>query len=136
MATDEIKEYEIAFLARDEKEIGGILGIIARFGAETVFHGPVEKISLAYPIKKETSANFGYLHFTLDSQKIASLARELRMNPTIIRFLIVSPPFVKIKAKIIQNIKRAPQPAVERKIEPLPLSNEALEKKIEEILQE
>jgi ribosomal protein S6 len=136
MATDETKEYEIAFLVRDEKEAEEVLGIIARFGAEAVFHGPVEKISLAYPIKKETSAYFGYFHFALDPQKIASLAYELRMNPAIIRFLIVSPPFVKIKAKIIQKTKRAPQPAVERKIEPLPLSNEALEKKIEEILQE
>lgn len=136
MATDETKEYEIAFLARDEKEAEGVLGVIARFGAEVIFHGPVEKISLAYPIKKETSAYFGYFHFTLDSQKIASLARELRMNSAVIRFLIVSPPFVKTKAKIIQKTKRTPQPAVDRKIEPLPLSNEALEKKIEEILQE
>jgi ribosomal protein S6 len=136
MTTAEKKEYELAFLVRTEKEIEKILEIISGSGAEIVFHGPGEKISLSYPIKKETSAHFGYLHFALAPQKITSLTKELRMSPTLLRFLIVSPPFEGIKTKTTQKIKKMPQPATERKIEPLPLSNEALERKIEEILQE
>lgn len=137
MESQDTKEYEISFLIKEEKDVEEILRAIGRLGAEIVFQGPVEKISLLYPIKKETSAYFGYCHFSLIPEKLASLSQELRANQIIIRFLIVSPPFVKVKARSSPKIKsRGPQPIVERKKEPSPLSNEALEKKIEEILQE
>lgn len=138
MDASEVKDYEIAFLTRDEGGSGEIAKSLERAGAEITFPGPVEKINLTYAIRKETSACFGYLHFRLAPECLTALDRDLLMNPVVLRFLIVSPPFVKAKPKMAPKAKaRAlPHQPIERNREPLPLSNEALERKIEEILQE
>ena len=98
---------------------------------------------LAYQIKKENEAYFGYLHFLANTDKIKNISDDLKLNQKVLRFLIITPPITKMMRMATPRIiKKTFQPrAVERmeikKPSPAPtatLSNEALEKKLEEIL--
>lgn len=133
------KEYEISFLGQDEAGKDAVLNLLRREGGEVVLEGPVEKIALAYDIEKHSSAYFGYFHFRLSPDRLPALQNDLGTENAVLRFLIVTPPFAKTKPrslgrpKTVSSSGSAPaKPAPES----LPLSNEALEKRIEEILQQ
>ena len=130
------KSYEIVFLARNEEDAQQVIKLLKSAGAEIELEGPISKITLAYAIKKEQSAHFGYFHFLLETEKVKQLEDSIRINPLILRFLIITPPFVKNKTRSFLPPRRRPssfsQPA-ERKTPSL--SNEALEKQLKEILQ-
>lgn len=133
------KKYEIAFLTKDETGAEGVGPFLKQHEAEIIRESALRKISLAYKIKKEQSAYFGCLHFAVDPERLKTIDRDLKSNPVVLRFLIITPPFVKQKPASLP--KTRPRTAPTRSMidsssrPPLPLSNEALEKKIEEILQ-
>ena len=134
------KEYEISFLAKEEADVKKGLDLLRRHGAEITLHGPVERITLAYPILHETGASFGYAHFTMNAGDLPAFTRDLRASRAFIRFLVVTPPFVKTAPRQaprsrVREATGVPLMPSERQTT-LPLSNEALEKKIEEILKE
>ncbi|MBI2033914.1 MAG: 30S ribosomal protein S6 [Candidatus Liptonbacteria bacterium] len=127
----ELKDYELSFLLGQEKDVEDVLKLLKHEDAEIIFEGTLKKIPLAYKIKKQSEAYFGYLHFRISKERVKSLEKNLLTTSTILRFLIVTPPFVRPKPE-----PRARQGAV---VTPpaqvsVPLSNEALERKIEEIL--
>jgi ribosomal protein S6 len=135
------KDYEIGFLARDEKGAEAVLNAVKQRGAEILLEGPVEKIALAYKIQHEVAAHFGYIHFKVAPSEVAGIKNDLAAQPLVLRSLIVTPPLMKPKPRwdgIKPRVKTVfPTPAVPLEHAPtpsLPLSNEALEKKIEEIL--
>lgn len=136
------KEYEISFLSKSEDVAAEAAQLVRLNGGEIMAEGPVEKIALAYPIDKEAAAYFGYLHFAAEPAALPPLQAALRTNPKIMRSLIITPPFLKPKIQSVGRPKDRPIAGGEigpvetktRPPEPLPLSNEALEKKIEEIL--
>lgn len=133
---DGLKEYEIAFLLRTEDAISAVLGALKQHGAEIGFEGALRKITLAYPIKKMNEAVFGYCHFKLAPDKMDSLNQMLRVNAEVVRFFIVTPPFLKQAATPSRPRSDArPREMQNVNASPLPLSNEDLEKKIGEILQ-
>lgn len=141
MATDQIekKEYEISFLAKDEMGPQEVVKLIKRFEGEITSEGSVEKIALAYPIKHEKAAYFGWLHMAMEPANITPLEHELEVHPGVLRTLIITPPFVKAKPRqsMKPGAKPSPEPKTDKKkTATLPLTNEALEKKIEEILHE
>ncbi|MBI3589004.1 MAG: 30S ribosomal protein S6 [Candidatus Liptonbacteria bacterium] len=133
------KNYEIAFLGRDESIVATLTKLLKQHEFEVVGEGTLKKITLAYKIKKEEYGHFGYLHFAGNPENLSALSHNLKTNPSLIRFLIVTPPFVKTKSPITNGFKpriKAPSPKIDLEERPsLPISNEALEKKIEEILQ-
>lgn len=145
---DEKKTYELAFMARDEKGIGELTSRIKEAGGEIVLEGTVEQMQLAYPIKKQTQAHFGYVHVKLDADKVNPLMEGLEHAQGILRSLIIYPIVGKQKPRQMpmgdKSYSTTPtasaRPAAEKKpvapTAPAPLSNEALEKKIEEILQQ
>ena len=139
-ARDDIKDYEISFLAKDEADVKKGLDLLRRSGATIFLEGPVEVTRLAYPIGRETSAYFGYAHFSLPKGDLPALSHDLRSGALFIRFLIISPPFVKAAPRPFARPRTreamSAVPSTERSAVSLPLSNEALEKKIEEILKE
>lgn len=141
METEGKKQYETAFLLKEESGVHDVVKSLKTRSAEIIFEGPVEKIDLAYKIKKESSAYFGYLHFEAAPEDVKSLNDDLRNKDSVLRFLIVTPPFVKSKARPSPRmiLKTPAEPRIEKRRQPAPLpllSNEALEKRIEEILQE
>ncbi len=134
------KEYELAFLGQAEDVAQKANELVARLGGEVYLQSPVERIALEYKIKKNQSAYFGYFHLRMTPEQVEDLKRELNTFAPVARFLIVTPPFIKAKPRSLRPRPASPAAgqapsAPERKpAEPLPLSNEALEKKIEEIL--
>lgn len=129
--------YEISFLAVDETDQEKVSNLLKRAGAELLFQGPFQKISLAYPIKKQKEAFFGYLHFSAEPEKIAEVEKELQNEQSLLRFLVVTPPLKTYKTeRSFASPDKMPsaKPVAEPKRK-LPLSNEALEKEIQEILQ-
>lgn len=137
METAEAKSYEISFLLKDEVAAHDLVKILKQEGADIRFEGPLKKVSLAYPMKKEQQGHFGYFHFELSPEKIGIIDREFKMNQKILRFLIVTPPFMKSTPAPSSRPVRSE--FEEKRTLPnkslLPLSNEELEKKIDEILQ-
>ena len=168
----EKRSYEIGFMARDEKGLAAVLDRVKAHGGEITLEGPVDEVALAYEIKKQKQARFGYLHASLDPSEIAVLNQELERAESILRFLIMTPPFIKPAPRQMPDGRSAhaggsaasssPAPfssvgGISRRagdarysgsgdvatpttgrqpLPPAPLSNEALEKKIEEILKE
>ncbi len=137
------KEYELAFLLAEEGGKADVLKALQGVKGEVHTEGTVQKIALQYQIKKHTSAHFGYVQFSAEPDAIAGLDKELKRTPSVIRFLIITPPFMKQRPRSAMPMSsmrgRAPRPTTsEREPKPQPpqaISNEALEKKSEEIMQ-
>lgn len=150
----ELKDYEVSFLGRDEKVAEVLLAALKRHGAEVLIEGPVEKIALEYKIQHESSAYFGYIHFRVAPAAAKALEQELSTETKVLRSLVITPPFQKQKprweGRPMTGRTREAAPAAEGIASPtgssttpadhrpaaaaVPLSNEALEKRIEEIL--
>lgn len=130
---DDKKEYELSFLSKTEEGPRQVLDIIKNQGGEISFESPVNKITLAYKIEKESAAFFGYIFFSALPRDIKPIDDSLKLKGDILRFLIITPPFAKNKPKAALAPRVRPsRPQAEKPAQPL--SNEALEKKIEEIL--
>lgn len=124
------KAYEISYLLKTEEDVGLVIKVLSGLGAEIVNESAVSEIRLSYPIKKETKAYFVYLHFNLDPGLVAKLRNTLQLNGKILRFLIITPPFVKSQPRreILEFRTRPVEPP---RVE---LSNDALEERLEEII--
>jgi hypothetical protein len=97
------------------------------------------KIALAYPIKKQTSGFFGYFHFAFSPEEIKHLEHEMETSVAVLRHLIITPPFKKMEARPRPETSHTPSarvqiPRAAEGTKPEALTNEDLEKKIEEIL--
>ena len=127
-----VRSYEISYLLGAEEDVEVIVNLLSEFGAEIVNEGTINEIRLAYPIKKKTYAHFGYLRFDLEPSEVKKLHDSLELNDKVIRFLIITPPFVKAQP----TNKRRMQELKPRRQEAAPkseLSNVDLEEKLEEI---
>ena len=130
---------------KDENGQQEIIKTLESNQASIIDGSNISKISLAYQIKKERGAFFGYVHFMVNTDKIKNISDTLKLKQGVLRFLIITPPIAKmIRMATPRIVKRMFQSRVAEKTEikkPLPapittatLSNEALEKKLEEIL--
>jgi small subunit ribosomal protein S6 len=129
------KEYELGYLLKEEKN-AEILDAVRTLGGDITLEGPVNRTKLAYEIQKESEAYFGFVQFMMEPTKAKELEAILGLNKNVMRSLIMTPPPMKEKKR--PEGSEAPKPAApvrEAKAQPTTLSNEALEKKIEEILQ-
>lgn len=149
MDEQELHNYELGFLARTEEDAAHALALLQQHHVTVLFQGPAQKIKLAYPIKKETFAIFGYIHFSAPSSVLPVLQTDLNNNTHILRFLVITPPLrgmqdtrgevsssrrrdSSVRGK--QKSAEQPAPVVQKPIREAELTNEALEKKLEEIL--
>lgn len=132
-----VKEYELSAISKDEAGFSAASTLIKQHQFEILFESSIKKISLAYEIEKESEAFFGYFHISGNPENIKALNHDLKTSKKVLRFLILTPPFVKSKA--IPTSPTKPKNRVASKSEKVSpdktLTNEALEKKIEEILQ-
>lgn len=135
METENKKNYEISFLTHSEEGVGVLVKHLNQLGAEILNEGDIESINLAYPIKKHESAYFGCIHFEASPDLIDQLKEVLKFEDGVLRYLIITPPFMKegapqAKEHKIETEKKKPssEPTSEKG-----LSNEDLEAKLEEI---
>ena len=132
--------YEIAYLLRDEADFTALSGLLSQHKATITLDGQMKRIAFSYPIKKETSGVFGFLRFTADATAVEALEHELKTTPQVLRSMILRLPAAKESSTgrrtVAPHAAVTGKPFAERKpVSPAALSNEALEKKIEEILQ-
>lgn len=139
--TEENKSlYEISFIQEGENE-GIPKKVIEKHGGQIVEDKPLVRIRFAYPIKKQTQGFFGVMRFCIDPLKVGLIDADLKFEKEVLRAIIVqfSEKDKNEEAALEgqeNRLRRGKFVRTERKpgYEPA-LSNEALEKKIEEILQ-
>lgn len=136
----ENKIYEISFLVKTEEEISGVVDFVKNHKAEIISEPVAKNITLAYEIKKNKEAIFVYFKFKAAGEDAKLIENDLNLANLVIRFLIV------ILPKEVHSEPRKEHPVEDKKPKVVPaqhiqikqsnasLSNEALEKKIEEIL--
>jgi|YelNatPaOPRAMG01_1025707.scaffolds.fasta_scaffold10351_1 ribosomal protein S6 len=136
----ENKTYEISFLVKTEEEISGVVDFLKNHKAEIISEPVAKNITLAYEIKKNKEAVFVYLKFKATGEDVKLIEKDLNLANLVIRFLIIILPkevYVKPRSENqVEEKKAKPAPVqhIQIKQSNASLSNEALEKKIEEIL--
>ena len=159
----ELKKYEISFLLRKEGDFEKIAAVLKRHGATLGEGVDISRIKLSYPIARESFGYFGYALFTADPKALGEVENDLRTASDVMRFSIFGAPRLEPTTRGVRDgrsfrqesyetqRRRAPRavketgalesktPFEERRHIPKPelegeLTNEALEKKLEEIL--
>lgn len=132
-----VRAYEMSFLLRTEEDTQVIMKYLSDLGAEVSNEGALSRIKLAYPIKKENEAYFGFVHFTVEPKMITKLDEALEIEDKVLRFLIVTPPFVKQTKRRIyvpgQRREESERQEEQTATAPVDISNAALEEKLEEM---
>ncbi|TSC95980.1 MAG: 30S ribosomal protein S6 [Parcubacteria group bacterium Athens0714_26] len=123
--------YEIAFILMDPSESVAIINLLSQYKATIVHKAEPVDIRLSYPIKKHSAAYFGYIQFKVNAEDIIKIKESLKLNQSILRFLIIN----------LLSKKEQPERRIESKNSFRPenpvqtvLTNEALEERLEEIL--
>ena len=135
--TEEKKEYELSFLVNAAEGEAAVSSVLKEYKAEVFYKSPLNEVRFEYPIKKYKQGYFGFVHFQGEPESIAKILQSLKLQPNILRVLVVTPPVGKVERGGKASRPRALKPEVTAA--PVPssggvLSNEALEQKLEEIL--
>ncbi|MBI5221082.1 MAG: 30S ribosomal protein S6 [Candidatus Liptonbacteria bacterium] len=139
--TPAVKEYELGFLLRAEEDKGKIAAVLKEHKVGVKSEGPLRRIALSYPIRKMTSAVFGFVRFQASPSTAKEIEKVLAIGDQALRSLLIKVPALTESRLPESGYQRRPRPTVpapapEKRLPPPGvLSNEALEKKIEEILQ-
>lgn len=143
----EKKEYELALLVKNESDLPGVFVLINQHNAEGVSEPRAKRLQLTYEIKHHTDAVFAYLTFKMNGLDIKALEHDLVTRADVLRFMVIASPAPAERTAASPMPPReerrprtpsygaAPSLEAPKPPAPRPLSNEALEKKIEEILQ-
>ncbi len=142
------KEYELALLLKSEDNLAGVLALVAQHNGEGLSEPRAKRLQLAYEIKKYNEAVFVYFTFKVFGDDIKALEHDLNARADVLRFMVIASPApaerpsASLMPQREERRPRAaaytpsvPSPEAPRPAPSRPLSNEALEKKIEEILQ-
>jgi len=89
--------YETTFITRAEMSDDGLKalqeklnGVIGSYGGQVVLSEDWGKRKLAYPIQKETRAQYTYLVYTGKGEVVHEMERNLRLHDHVLRFLTVN----------------------------------------------
>ncbi len=141
------KNYELAYLlspSLSQEEVLTQAGKLTTLIEES--KGMIRKVeeprkrTLAYPIKKQSSAFFGWTTFSMAPEFTPGLEKKLRGQEQLLRFTLVEEEEITTRPFMLRTVPSRPQPSYPR---PIPreapktdekLDLEALDKKLEEIL--
>lgn len=132
---EEKKRYDLTVLLKEEAE-KQVLEALGKYGAEGIKQVyELQKIRLAYPIKKIAHAFMIAFQFDMPPAKLANLKKDLKMNQGIIRhLLIVHKDDQGEDEKVRSTRRKTPDRSATSLLKDTLVTNEALEKQIEEIL--
>lgn len=136
----EKNQYEITFHVLSEEQAGVIKSYIEKHGGVITNERQLEKVRLAYPVKKQSYGFMSSICFEAEPNIIKEISDDIGLNKDVLRVLIsrLSPKKdKKKKSKQSAGVPLQSSPENAKRLRPFgqALSNEALEKKIEEILQ-
>ncbi|MDI6734197.1 MAG: 30S ribosomal protein S6 [Patescibacteria group bacterium] len=131
------KNYELTFVSFVEAGIK-IKQIIEESGGIVLFEKELQKIRLAYPVKKQQYGFLGVVEFKTKPDLIGLTLKALKSKTDTIRYLICNKElkndFVNQGRERFKKERARILPRVAKKQADVSLTNEAIEKKIEEIL--
>ena len=139
------KEYELGTLLKSESDLAGVVKFATDHGAELVGESHAKRVALSYEIDGITEATFAYFNFRAHGDEVKAMEQDLNNRPEILRSLLViatppnehHSPLNALPGSLPRRGRPLRAPSSESaaaKPVSQPLSNEALEKKIEEIL--
>jgi ribosomal protein S6 len=150
MDEEDPKNYELAILVKSEDQLPEIAAFLGQHEATVAGEPRVRKIALAYPVKKETEAIFASYLFSAVPSQAKKLEKDLSVRQDVLRsMIIIAIPVEDTRTTSSEGSSFAPRrprptgrppevapvPVAPRPVSaPAHLSNEALEKRIEEIL--
>jgi ribosomal protein S6 len=140
------KEYELALLLKSEDNLAGVIALVGRHNGTDISEPRAKRLQLTYEIKKHTEAVFAYFTFKAFGDDIKNLEHDLNAHQDALRFMVIASPAPaeRPSASLMPQheerrsrtaVHSAPSEVPPKPAPSRPLSNEALEKKIEEILQ-
>jgi len=138
------KTYEVSFLAKSENGAATMVGHLKSAGADIANEGRLSKMRLAYPIDRQGSAYFGCITCSLEAESVSKIHDAIRLDDEIMRILILSPSLKKEEVKKPSSYEGRRVDEVSSEVKSVKkddsadgtLSNELLEEKLEEILQQ
>jgi ribosomal protein S6 len=86
----EPKRYELGFLIPTEEAYSQVSALLAQHGARIVSEGAFKKLQLSYPIKKTVSAVFGFVHFEAEPAQVKVIEHEFLTKPFLLRSIILA----------------------------------------------
>jgi ribosomal protein S6 len=135
------KEYELALLLRSEADLAPILMLVGQHNGEPMGEPRAKNLVLAYEVKGRKEAVFAVCNFKAMSDEAKGIETDLNSRQEVLRHMIIASPAPAERAMSTlppRERKGRPMRTTPMEARPAaakPLSNEALEKKIEEISQ-
>ncbi|KKT92360.1 MAG: 30S ribosomal protein S6 [Candidatus Jorgensenbacteria bacterium GW2011_GWA2_45_13] len=131
--------YEISFFQRTEEDECVKKAITVNHGV-VLEERPIVKVRFAYPIEKESQGFMGIIRFRMPGEGISSFSSMLGLEKGLLRFMVTRTD--RVGETVTDEEKgrrrmqrRVPSREPKKGFTATVLSNEALEKKIEEISQ-
>lgn len=128
-------KYELAFWLKDESDASKIKSIMDDLGLQPFLTSELRHLQFAYPINKLTAGYFGFIHFEGLPENVSALNHALKVENACLRYIISKNPIKKMEVREMRRPipeKKAEKPAEPKSSEVV--TNEELEKKLEEIL--
>ena len=86
MDQETIKDsYEVAFWTKDEND-GSLKKVISKHKGEIIKEKPIQKMRLAYPIKKESFAFFSNIIFSMAPDKVIGFKTDVNLEEGVLRY--------------------------------------------------
>jgi len=127
-----ITQFEVNVLIREEST-EAVKHVFKVHKAELLAEKPTQKIRLSYDIKKQQYAFFVTFDITAPREEVSGMKKDISEIESVIRLLIIEN--IEKKGVERRNIDVPKKPSRLKSAFQAMLPNEALEKKIEEILQ-
>ncbi|HXF44205.1 MAG TPA: 30S ribosomal protein S6 [Candidatus Paceibacterota bacterium] len=128
--------YELTVITKDEN-FEPVREILSRRGATIVHEEPVRKIHMFYPIKKERYGFLNVVKFEGASEALNDITADLKLRGDVLRFIVTKAKIVPAASGVeepeVSVRRQAAKPASTKPSDQI-LTNEELERKIEEIL--
>lgn len=84
-----MQQYEICFIAREEKSAETVKKNFGSLGAKILYEQKIGRKKFAYPLKKEAIGFYWSIYFELGGVKINELIKNIKMESSILRFMVV-----------------------------------------------
>lgn len=129
------KKYEITFWLKEENA-SPVREVLQKNGAEILTEKEMQKMQLSYMIQKESYAFLSTIEFSINPEAIQKVKDALNLNHAALRYVVTAVDERKAaqQAELSMLRERSTYPPSFKKKEESILTNESLEKKIEEIL--
>jgi ribosomal protein S6 len=127
--------YDLTFLSERE-DLASLKKVFSKNGITITGERELVKVRLAYPIKKQAYAFMGIIVFNADPAVITDLDKDIRLDGGLLRHFVgrVKPTRASDRPARKFSLRPTGPYAVKKPVVDATLTNEALEKKIEEIL--